>query len=121
PNAPAAERLSGTSRGARTPDHLATRGQRGELQRREQIIALQVRIISKDLLNRHPRRKEFQQHLHGIPQPADYRLPMAYLSVRGDPVESRHTLSLPSRGNICPLRCWHAIICHEPPRLSAAD
>jgi len=90
PAGQAAGRRRGTSRGAEGPDRLAARGERRKLQSREQVIALQVGVVGEDLLHRHPRSQQLQQHLDGIPQSTDHRLAVADRRVGGDPVESRH-------------------------------
>jgi len=55
-----------------------------------------IGIVGEDLLHRHPRSKQLQQHLDGVPQSTDNRLAVADRRVGGNPVESRHASSLPS-------------------------
>jgi hypothetical protein len=57
------------------------------------VTALQIGVVGEDLLNRHLRSEQLQQHLHGIPQSTDHRLAVADRRFGGDPVESRHAAS----------------------------
>ena len=55
-------------------------------------------LVGEDLLNRHPRSEQLQQHLHRIPQSTDHRLAVADPRFGGDPVASRHAASVPPDG-----------------------
>ncbi len=50
----------------------------------EQIIALQVLIVGKDLIYRPPDANKLQQCLHRVPKTSDNGLLVAYLCVKGN-------------------------------------
>jgi hypothetical protein len=56
---------------------MATSGDRPELNRREQVVGLELRIVGNDLIDRHPRGEKLQEVLDRIPQAAHRWLPVA--------------------------------------------
>jgi len=76
------------SRGQR---HNAAAGRAGpELQRREDVVALQVRIVGEHFVDRHARRQQLEHALNGVAQPSDRRLAMADRGVGCDALEPGH-------------------------------
>jgi hypothetical protein len=61
--------LQGTSRGPGPNDSSATCGQGTEFKCREQVVALQVRVVCEDLIERHTRGQQFQQRLDWVAEP----------------------------------------------------
>ena len=64
-----------------------TRKPRGKGQASADALAFEVRIISKNLLRRHVPGQEFQDHAHGIAQPAHSRLAVANRWINRDAFE----------------------------------
>jgi hypothetical protein len=60
-----------TSRGAGRVDPPSVCGQGTGLKCRKQVVALQVRVVREDLIERHARGQQFQQRLDRLAEPAD--------------------------------------------------
>jgi len=77
-------------------DHPAPAGnERTELQRGEEVVTLQVRIVGEHLVDRHTGRQELQQALDGVTQTPDRRLTMTDRWVRRDAIQPRHVTTVP--------------------------
>jgi hypothetical protein len=82
-----AERRSGTSRSAERDMPVAGR-LRSELECCEQILAFEVGVVLKDLVDRHPAREQLEKRLDRIAQPPKRRLAVADGGVHGDAIET---------------------------------
>lgn len=87
---PAAARRSGTSRCGQRHHAAAPRRASTELQRGKDVLALQVRVISEQLVDRHARRQQLEQILDGVAQPPDRRLPVADRGIRRNALKPGH-------------------------------
>lgn len=69
---------------------MAAGRQGAELESREEIVAPQILVVIKDLLEGHPGREQLEQHRHRVAQAPDHGLTVADVRVRGDAVQAGH-------------------------------
>src|SRR3546814_15646465 len=69
---------------------LSARCEGTELERGEQAVTLELRVVLEDLVDGHARSQQLEEVLHGVAKSTDDWLSVADGRVRGDPVETRH-------------------------------
>jgi len=68
-----------------------------KLKRGKDVVALKVRIVGEDLVDRHAGGEQLQHAIDRVAQPSDRRLPVADGWVGCDAVEPGHALNMPPR------------------------
>ena len=79
---------------------MAAGRQGAELESREEIVAPQILIVIKDLLEGHPGREQLEQHRHRVAQTTNHRLAVADVRIRGDAVQAGY-LHVVGRNRYC--------------------
>lgn len=89
-----AARRRGTSRSRERHDSPHPGSHGAELEGGQDVVTLEVLVVSQDLVDSHPAGKQLEDVLDGVAQPTDGRLAVAHRRVRGDPIEPRHAVSV---------------------------
>jgi hypothetical protein len=82
------------SRSRGRKDRAGTRHLGSKLERGEDVVELEIRVVGEHLVGRHSSSEQIDDHLDWIPHPAKTRTAVTHRGIYGDPVKTAHVSTL---------------------------